>query len=61
MKVDSNKPSYMWNTANRKYTTRYSSVRGMSKMDFTPADTTATGVFPSSVKSEETSIAASKW
>jgi hypothetical protein len=33
----------------------------MSKMDFTPADITATGVLPSSVKSEEMSIAASKW
>jgi hypothetical protein len=32
----------------------------MSKMDFTPAEITATGVFPSSVKSEEMSMAASK-
>jgi hypothetical protein len=33
----------------------------MSKMDFTPADITTIGVLPSSVKSEEMSIAASKW
>lgn len=39
--------------------TKYSSVRGMSKIDFTPAEITVTGVFPSSVKSEEMSMAAS--
>ena len=36
-----------------------SSVRGMSRMDFTPAHTTATGVRPSSVRSADTSMLAS--
>ena len=36
---------------------RYSSVRSISRMDFTPAHTTATGVLPSSVKSALTSRA----
>ena len=31
--------------------TKYSSVNPMSKIDFAPAQTTATGVLPSSVKS----------
>mmetsp|Transcript_36010 Transcript_36010/g.87018 ORF Transcript_36010/g.87018 Transcript_36010/m.87018 type:complete len:215 (-) Transcript_36010:151-795(-) len=34
---------------------RYSRVRGMSRMLLAPAQTTATGVLPSSVRSEETS------
>mmetsp|Transcript_40864 Transcript_40864/g.91680 ORF Transcript_40864/g.91680 Transcript_40864/m.91680 type:complete len:242 (-) Transcript_40864:235-960(-) len=34
---------------------KYSSVLGMSRMDFAPAQTTATGVRPSSVRSAETS------
>jgi hypothetical protein len=37
--------------------TRYSRVLGISKIDLTPAEITVTGVFPSSVKSEEMSIA----
>lgn len=37
--------------------TRYSRVLGISNIDFTPADITATGVLPSSVRSEEMSIA----
>ena len=37
--------------------TRYSSVRPISSIDFTPADTTATGVRPSSVRSALISIA----
>lgn len=40
--------------------TKYSSVLGTSNMDFTPADITATGVLPSSVRSEDISIAAKK-
>ena len=36
---------------------RYSSVRPISRMDLTPAHTTATGVLPSSVKSALTSRA----
>lgn len=36
---------------------KYSSVRPISRMDFTPAHTTATGVLPSSVKSALTSRA----
>ncbi len=36
---------------------RYSSVRPTSRMDLIPADTTATGVRPSSVTSAETSKA----
>lgn len=31
--------------------TRYSNVRGISRIDLTPAQTTATGVLPSSIKS----------
>lgn len=31
--------------------TKYSSVNSMSKIDFAPAHTTATGVLPSSVRS----------
>jgi hypothetical protein len=38
--------------------TRYSSVLGISRMDLTPAQTTVTAVRPSSVKSEDTSMAA---
>mmetsp|Transcript_71469 Transcript_71469/g.190582 ORF Transcript_71469/g.190582 Transcript_71469/m.190582 type:complete len:398 (-) Transcript_71469:181-1374(-) len=34
---------------------RYSSVFGISKIDFAPAQTTATGVLPSSVRSADTS------
>ena len=41
--------------------TRYSNVIGMFKMDLTHADIIATRVFPSSVKSEKMSVAASKW
>lgn len=37
--------------------TKYSNVRGISKIDLTPAQTTATGVLASSDKSEEISIA----
>lgn len=37
--------------------TKYSSVRGISNIDFTPAEMTATGVLPSSVRSEDISIA----
>lgn len=40
--------------------TRYSSVLGISNIDFTPAHITATGVLPSSVRSEDMSIAAQK-
>lgn len=35
--------------------TRYSSVFGMSSIDFTPLDTTVTGVLPNSVRSAEMS------
>lgn len=38
--------------------TRYSSVLGISRIDLTPAHTTVTAVRPSSVKSEDTSMAA---
>jgi hypothetical protein len=38
--------------------TRYSNVRGISRMDLTPAQTTATGVRPSSVRSDEISMPA---
>lgn len=38
--------------------TKYSSVLGISNIDFTPAEITATGVLPSSVRSDDTSIAA---
>lgn len=38
--------------------TRYSRVLGISKIDFTPAEMTATGVLPSSVRSDDISIAA---
>lgn len=41
--------------------TRYSSVLGISNIDFTPADITATGVLPSSVRSEDISMAAQKY
>jgi len=43
--------------------TRYSRVLPMSKIDFTPADMTATGVFPNSVRSALTSIddSAPRW
>lgn len=37
--------------------TKYSSVLGISRIDFIPADITVTGVLPSSVRSEEISIA----
>lgn len=37
--------------------TKYSSVLGISNIDFTPADITATGVLPSSVRSEDISMA----
>jgi hypothetical protein len=33
------------------YVSKYSKVLGISKIDFTPADTTVTGVCPSSLKS----------
>jgi hypothetical protein len=38
----------------------YWRVPAISKMDFTAAKTTTTGVFPSSVQSEEMSMAAVK-
>lgn len=38
--------------------TRYSRVLGISNIDLTPAETTATGVLPSSVRSDDMSIAA---
>jgi hypothetical protein len=38
--------------------TKYSKVLGISNIDFTPAEITATGVLPSSVRSDDTSIAA---
>lgn len=38
--------------------TKYSKVLEISNIDFTPAETTATGVLPSSTRSEEISIAA---
>lgn len=38
--------------------TKYSRVLGISNIDFTPAEMTATGVLPSSVRSEDISIAA---
>lgn len=38
--------------------TKYSRVLGISNIDFTPAEITVTGVFPSSVRSEDTSMAA---
>jgi len=41
--------------------TRYSSVLGISNIDFTPAHTTVTGVLPSSVRSEDMSIAAQEY
>lgn len=37
--------------------TKYSRVLGISNIDFTPAEITATGVLPSSVRSEDISIA----
>lgn len=37
--------------------TKYSSVLGISRIDFIPADITVTGVLPSSVRSEDISIA----
>lgn len=37
--------------------TKYSRVLGISNIDFTPAEMTATGVLPSSVRSEDMSIA----
>lgn len=37
--------------------TKYSSVLGISNMDFTPADTTVIEVRPSSVRSDDISIA----
>ena len=39
---------------------RYYRVRGISKIDFTPADTTVTGVLPNYYKSALTSITCSK-
>lgn len=39
-----------------EFLTRYSNVRGISSMDLIPADTTVTGVRPSSCKSALTSI-----
>ena len=42
----------------RAKSTKYSSVLGMSNIDFTPAEMTAIGVLPSSVRSEDISIAA---
>ena len=46
-----------------KYLTRYSSVFSMSSIDLTPAETTATGVRPSSVRSALTSnvVSAPRW
>jgi hypothetical protein len=44
--------------SDRKMHTKYSRVLGMSRMDLTPAQTTVTAVRPSSVKSAETSMAA---
>lgn len=41
--------------------TKYSSVLGISNIDFMPADITATGVLPSSVRSEDISMAAQKY
>lgn len=43
--------------------TRYSRVLGISKIDFTPQDITATSDFPSSVKSADTSkvYSACRW
>ena len=41
------------------YVYKYSRVLGMSKMDLTPADTTVTGVWPSSLKSALASIVCS--
>ena len=35
----------------KTYLTKYSSVSGISNIDLTPAQTTVTGVFPSSIKS----------
>ena len=40
--------------------TKYSSVRGISNIDFTPTKMTATGVLPSSVRSEDISMAEKK-
>lgn len=37
--------------------TKYSRVLGISKIDFTPAETTAIGVLPSSVRSDDISSA----
>lgn len=45
-----------WPKAAKNHNTKYSRVLGMSKIDLTPAEITVTGVFPSSVKSEEMSI-----
>lgn len=41
--------------------TRYSNVSGISRIDLTPAQTTATGVLPSSIKSALTSKAERKF
>lgn len=38
--------------------TKYSRVLGISNIDFTPAEITVTGVLPSSVRSDDMSIAA---
>ena len=45
--------------AGTPFVSKYSSVRGISKIDFTPADTTVTGVLPSYSKSALTSIVCS--
>lgn len=42
----------------KRINTKYSRVLGISNIDFTPAEITATGVLPSSVRSEDMSIAA---
>lgn len=44
-----------------RHCTRYSSVRWISNMDLTPAQTTATGVRPSSVRSALMSMAKNIW
>jgi hypothetical protein len=41
----------------QQLSTRYSRVLGISRIDLIPAHMTATGVLPSSVRSDETSIA----
>lgn len=44
-----------WQKSDEMFLTRYSSVRPMSRIDLTPADTTVMGVLPSSVRSALTS------